>query len=445
MQPDMIRRYGAPVPRYTSYPTANHFAPEAGSKERDAWLASLHGGAKLSLYLHIPFCRSLCWYCACNTKMTRRPDPVTAYLDALSAEIEEVSVRVPRRHEIAHMHWGGGSPSLLAAPDIRRLGGLLRRRFRFSPSAEVAVEVDPRDTDEAQADAFADIGVNRVSLGVQDFDLKVQEAINRVQSFETTAHAVGLFRARGISSINIDLVYGLPHQTELSVGETMRQVLALAPDRIAIFGYAHLPSRVKHQRLIDGRALPGAAERYAQSQCLAAIARTAGYRQVGIDHFARGEDSLARDPVRRNFQGYTTDKADALIGLGASAISQFPQGFVQNATPVHDYERRIQQQGNAAARGIVMSEDDRVRAHVIERLMCDFTFAADELRARFGSAANEVIAEAGRMLAGDRDGLLAPTDDGFTLTEIGRVLARTVAARFDAYLAGSKAMHAIAV
>lgn len=445
MTPDVVRRYAAPVPRYTSYPTANHFKPLDSADQR-RWLSIIPEGANISLYVHIPFCHTLCWYCACTTKMTRRPEPVQRYMKALEAEIRHIAAQLPAGHRITHMHWGGGSPSLLDPASIRRLGGALRNAFNFADGMELAVEVDPREMIPEQVDAFAEIGVNRVSLGVQDFNQKVQDAINRQQSFELTRDIIDQFRARGVRSVNIDLVYGLPHQTVESVKETIAQVLTLAPDRIAIFGYAHLPSRVTHQRLIDESALPGIDERYAQSYALAHAVTHHGYRAIGLDHFARAGDTMAEQPVTRNFQGYTTDAADVLIGLGASAISSFPQGFAQNAVAVGEYERRVANAGSATARGLPLTEDDKIRSKVIERLMCDFTFSARDLETRFGAAARPIIAEAAGLADFERDGIIERTADGFELTRLGKPLVRSVCARFDAWIGDhASRRHALAV
>ena len=431
---DLVERHAAPLPRYTSYPTANHFSPSIDAAAYGQWIAALPDGAALSLYLHIPYCRELCWYCGCSTKAVRRYEPVESYLDLLCAEISAVARRLPTRHRVTHVHFGGGSPDILSPADIIRLGAEIRGAFEIDRAAEIAVEIDPRLLDEARAEAFASIGVNRVSIGVQDFDQKVQRAIGRVQSYDTTRRAVELFRARGVGSINVDLVYGLPHQTVESVTRTIREVLSLAPDRIAIFGYAHLPSRLKHQRLIDAAALPGPGGRHRQSTRLAEILIAAGYLQLGLDHFARSGDRLASEALNRNFQGYTTDQADALIGLGASAISRLPQGYAQNAVATDDYGRRLEAHGLATQRGFRLTADDRLRAFVIERLMCDFAFSSREIVRRFGSRSAPVLDEAEALIEGDRDGLVQRTSDGFRMTDRGRPFVRNVCARFDAYL-----------
>ncbi|MFZ4807760.1 MAG: oxygen-independent coproporphyrinogen III oxidase [Hyphomicrobiaceae bacterium] len=445
MQPALIEKYAAPVPRYTSYPTAPHFTPAVDAATYAAWLSELPVADALSLYLHVPFCDTLCWYCGCSTKATQRYEPVAAYVDNLLREVETVASHLPARMKVAHVHWGGGSPNVLNPADIRRVGGALRSAFEFRPDVEFAVEIDPRELSPEQADSFAAIGVSRLSVGVQDFDEAVQVAINRLQSFETTSRAMELFRSRGVQSVNVDLVYGLPYQTVASVERTIRQVIELGPDRIALFGYAHLPSRFAHQRLIPDESLPGPVARFAQSTRLADILGEAGYVRIGLDHFAKQSDHLATRTLRRNFQGYTTDAAGALLGFGATAIGKLPQGFVQNAVATADYKRRIDAGELATVRGRALTRDDRVRAYVIERLMCDLTFSAPVLRAEFGAAADAVIAEAEALVESDVDGLITASADGFTLTEDGRPFIRTLCATFDTYLSGGTARHSSGV
>ncbi len=444
MTPELLQRLSAPVPRYTSYPTANHFSDRVQAKDYTGWLTQLPEASVLSLYLHFPFCRELCWYCACNTRAVRRYAPIAAYLDSLEDEMARVAAQLMAK-DVAHIHWGGGSPDALTAADIRRAGHSVRRLFRIRNDAEIAVEIDPRLLEANQVAAFAAIGVNRISLGVQDFAPEVQAAIGRQQSFEVTRDAVEAFRRHGVASVNVDLVYGLPYQTLASATQTIERVIELSPDRVAVFGYAHLPQRMKHQRLIDSATLPGPQLRLELSRKIGSLLEVAGYRPVGIDHFAKPGDALAGPHLARNFQGYTTDRADALIGFGASAISQLPQGYAQNATGTNEYQRRLRDGGLATARGIGLSNDDRVRAYVIERLMCDFTFNREEIKARFGSAAETVVAAAERVCAGDRHALVEPTAGGFRIVDSGRQLVRTICAEFDSYLGTSEARHAQAV
>lgn len=440
-----LTRFAAPVPRYTSYPTANHFSNSFPARLYEEWLAAVPPEAALSLYLHIPFCHTLCWYCACHTRAVRRYEPVAEYLVSLRQEMARLTDRV-RARSVRHIHWGGGSPNAANAQDIRRIGEQLHGSFRVEENAEHAVEIDPRQLTEDQVAAFADVGVNRISLGVQDFEPIVQAAIGRKQGYAATARAVDAFRAVGVRSINMDLVYGLPHQTTASAERTLAQVLSLEPDRIAIFGYAHMPQRMKNQRLIDAAVLPDPATRLVMSKALAARLGEAGYRQIGIDHFAKPDDAMAAKPVQRNFQGYTTDPTDVLLGLGASAISRLPQGFAQNVVPTADYMRRVAESGSAIARGIVLSDDDRARAFVIERLMCDFAFEAGAVLEQHGPRlAAPILATAKRLIAEDRDGLVEMTDGEFRITARGRPFTRSICAAFDAYLPASTALHSAAV
>ncbi|MEZ5843187.1 MAG: oxygen-independent coproporphyrinogen III oxidase [Hyphomicrobiaceae bacterium] len=431
----LIARHAKPVPRYTSYPTAPHFAADVDQAVYASWLEALSADARLSLYVHIPFCDRLCFYCGCNTKATLKHAPVARYLESLLTEIARVRRHLAGRLAVSHLHFGGGSPNVLEPDEIHRLGAALAEAFSLDTEAEVAVEIDPRRLSVDQARAFTAIGVNRVSVGVQDFAPAVQEAIGREQPFEATAAAVAAFRAAGARSVNIDLVYGLPHQTVDSVKETIARTLELGPDRVALFGYAHLPARLPHQRLIDEESLPGPLERFAQASAAADMLVMAGYVRVGLDHFAKPTDSLARPGVKRNFQGYTTDDAGTLIGFGASAIGRLPQGFVQNAVAAGDYQRRIDEGGLAVARGKKLSEEDRARSLIIEKLMCDLVFPARLLRQSFPGLAEHFVDQAMELLAENEDGLLAiDEDDVFRVTETGRPFVRSIASRFDAYL-----------
>lgn len=442
MSLELVKRYSAPVPRYTSYPTAPHFSPDIGPDTYRAWLAELQPGTRLSLYTHIPFCDELCWYCGCCTKAVRRYEPVAEYLTPLHAEFATIAGLIPAEHEVIHIHWGGGSPNVLAPDDIEKLAEAHRHHFRVRDSAEFAVEIDPRGLDNARVAAFARAGVTRVSLGIQDFDPKVQAAINRHQSFETTRRAAEAFRTHGIAALNVDIVYGLPHQTRASLQDTIDKVLELRPTRIAAFGYAHLPERLKHQRLIATASLPDSVERFGQASRLGRMLTRAGYVRIGLDHFALPDDPLAQGQLARNFQGYTTDTAEALIGFGASAIGRLPQGYVQNHPATAEYARRIAEDGLSTARGIALTDNDRMRGFVIERLMCDLTFPARELRQRYGSQSEDILREAQALLEADEDHLLESDGEAFRVTDRGRPFVRSIAACFDAYFNPSTARHA---
>ena len=450
MTPDLVRSYAKPVPRYTSYPTAPHFHAGIGAAQASRWLDALPAASRLSLYFHVPFCRSLCWFCGCHTTITHRADRIEKYLGLLHAEIALVAKHLGGGRKVAHIHLGGGSPSLLAPDDLRRLAAALHREFAVAADAEIAIEIDPRNIDAARAAALAEIGVNRASLGVQDFDPAVQRAVNRVQPLELTAEVVGLLRGHGIGRINLDLMYGLPLQTMASFAETVELALALAPDRIALFGYAHVPWMKKHQALIDQAALPDGWRRWCQARAAERRLRQAGFVAIGLDHYARPADALARaaaaGTLRRNFQGYTADPADALIGFGASAIGALPQGYLQNESDLRAYAEAIGGGRLATARGLALTTEDRLRGAVIERLMTamhadvgalcrahgfteshlDDAFAAVDVLAAHGIAERQ-----GRLVA---------------ILPEARLLMRTVAACFDAYLAPTaQPRHAQAV
>ncbi|MDL2339908.1 MAG: oxygen-independent coproporphyrinogen III oxidase [Pseudomonadota bacterium] len=424
------------VPRYTSYPTAPNFRSEVGAGEYREWLGALQADVPVSLYLHIPFCQAMCWYCGCHTSVTRRPEPIARYVNALLTEIEAVAAIAPGRMTVSHLHWGGGSPTVLAPDDIKRIDRTLRHAFRFAPDAELAVEVDPRTLSGAVASAFAASGVNRVSVGVQSFDPAVQKAINRVQSVAQTASAVRMFRRRGVEAINFDLIYGLPHQTVASCVETVVQALAMRPNRLAVFGYAHVPSFKPHQRNIDQAVLPDPLERHRQAEVIADTLTDAGYVRIGLDHFALPGDSLtAAAAVRRlhrNFQGYTTDSSTTLIGFGASAIGRLPLGFVQNETNLPAYQRTIARGELATSRGCPVSSEDLRRAAIIEHLMCDY-------RADAGDLLPVAVGEL------ERDGLIRRSGTLIEVTDEGRPLVRAVAAAFDAYLPHTPVRHVTAV
>ncbi|BAV51113.1 coproporphyrinogen III oxidase [Mesorhizobium loti] len=437
------------VPRYTSYPTAPHFHPGVDAVVVRGWMDALEGDDEISLYLHIPYCDRLCWFCACHTKHTRHYAPVAIFLDSLHREIETVGHLVRDRGKVRAVHFGGGSPTTLRPQDILALGKALRDRFDFLAGASLSVELDPNDMDEGRLDAFAAIGMTRASLGVQDFDPKVQKAINREQSFALTKSVVDAVRERGVGSVNLDLLYGLPHQTCESVATTVAQALTLAPDRIALFGYAHVPWFKKHQTMIDEAWLPDPAARLAQSQLAARLIVDAGYEMLGLDHFARPDDALAvaarAGRIRRNFQGYTEDQCETLIGLGPSSISRFRQGYAQNIVATGKYEKVVNSGELAIARGIELSVDDQARAWAIERLMCQFTFSAVELVERFGAAGQTLLCEASRLAIGSAGHLLRLDGERFVVPEESRPLVRTVAAKFDKYLRNGIGRHSLAV
>jgi oxygen-independent coproporphyrinogen-3 oxidase len=449
MSVELSERHTKPVPRYTSYPTAPHFHAGVDNAAYWTWLEQLAPNAALSLYIHIPYCDRLCWFCGCHTKQVKRYDPITTYLHALHAEIRAVADRLGGRGRVVALHLGGGSPSMLTPADFKALSDLLRARFDFAGDAEISIEIDPNDMDAARYDALAAIGITRASLGVQDFDPRVQAAINRLQTFEQTKEVVDAMRARGVRSVNLDVLYGLPYQTLATVLDTIEKALRLTPDRLALFGYAHVPWMKTHQRMIDEAALPSVQSRFEQARTAAERITAAGYDAIGIDHFAKPVDRLAEAAregrLHRNFQGYTCDSPDALLGFGASAIGQLPQGYVQNTVATAEYQRQVIGSGTAIARGIELTGDDRVRAYVIERLMCDFSVSRRTLQELFGPAAASVLGEMELAVAHDADGLTEMRGDVFSVREEGRPFVRSIAAAFDRYLTVGGARYSLAV
>ncbi len=436
---DLIVRYDGRVPRYTSYPTAPHFHAGITSAVYERWLAEVPVDAPLSLYLHVPFCDRLCLYCGCNTSVVRQDAPKRAYALNLMHELERVADLMGGRPNVSQIHWGGGTPTSLPADCLVTIMDRTRARFHVLNEAEVAVEVDPTVLNAPALDALRLMGVNRASLGVQDFDETVQEAIGRRQSFAQTEAAAEALRGLGIGSLNLDLIYGLPHQTSDSVARTARAALRLQADRIAVFGYAHVPWMKRHQALIAEASLPGPVERLAQARTMRGVLEgEGGYVPVGLDHFALPDDAMAvaarARRLHRGFQGYTTDAAPVLIGLGASAIGMLPQGYVQNATAVPAYSAAVKQDGLAVARGVALSEDDRLRRDLIERIMCDLEADLPALARAYGADVAPLLADAAPLTGFAADGLVEWNGTRLLITPSGRPFVRNVAALFDVYL-----------
>ncbi|MFG1361231.1 oxygen-independent coproporphyrinogen III oxidase [Xanthobacter pseudotagetidis] len=442
MRPDLLARYSRPVPRYTSYPTAPHFSAMDGETYA-RWLADAPAEAAVSAYVHVPFCAELCLYCGCHTQVARTRVPVEAYARRLVEEIGLVAARVPGHRRLTHLHFGGGTPTMLEDADFAAVMGALRTAFDFAPDAEIAIEIDPRVMDAGKARVLAREGFNRASLGVQDFEPKVQAAIGRTQSFETTRAVVEALRAEGIGAINLDLMYGLPHQDEASVRRTVEAALTLDPSRIAVFGYAHVPWMKKHQALIPEAQLPGPEARLAQAEAVAALLGDHGYAAVGLDHFARAEDAMAAraraGTLKRNFQGYTTDDAPLLLGFGTSAIGALPQGYAQNIASTPLWHKAVAEGRLPVARGIAVTAEDRLRRDVIERLMCDLEVDLDAACDRHGFARGTFAAEFAGMADLVADGLAEVSGGVVRVPEAARAFTRVACARFDARLAAQKA------
>lgn len=437
LSPELVARYApTPVPRYTSYPPATAFSGEVDERHYRSWLASLPA-AEASLYVHVPFCHAMCWYCGCHTTVVRREAPVARYLASLADEVRLVSQQVTAPLTISHLHFGGGTPTLMPPDAMRTLMGQLRDEFTIGDEAEIAVEIDPRSFTSDMATALGESGFNRASVGLQSFDPFVQRAINRVQSFEESALAVERLRSAGVGRINFDLMYGLPHQSVPSCLSTVEKALRLRPDRVAVFGYAHVPSFKPHQRVIDEAALPGLQARVVQFRVIAEALVAAGYVEIGLDHFALPDDPLAcaaaDGTLRRNFQGYTTDEAEVLIGLGASSIGRMPQGYVQNQVRIPEYQRLVAAGKLPITRGYRFTGDDRLRAALIERLMCDHKVDVMGICQQFGADPSPLLAAAPLKFL-FADGLISLGDGKLTVRPHARSLIRTVAAAFDEHL-----------
>ncbi len=428
----------ARLPRYTSYPTAPNFHDGVDVAVYRRWLEAVAPGAKLSLYLHVPFCAAMCWYCGCHTKVAKSYEPIARYAALLAREIDMVADAIPIRPRVSHIHWGGGTPNMLSGDDLQRISERIAARFDLDTATEIAAELDPRHLDREQVRALAACGVNRASLGIQDLDERVQAAINRAQPFAMTAAAFESLREHGIERINADLIYGLPYQSLASMAATVEQVVALVPDRIALFGYAHVPWMKPHQRRIPEEALPNLEARAALYTAASDRIAAQGYRRIGIDHFARPEDPLARaaagGALHRNFQGYTTDDAPLLIGVGASAIGALPQGYVQNHAPLAEWRESIAAGRFATRRGRALSDDDRLRRAIIERLMCDLSVDLDALCGQFGADPAMLEPECARIDAMAASGLGWREGRRLGVAERDRALVRLVCAVFDRYL-----------
>ena len=440
----LLRRHGlfdAKVPRFTSYPPANRFSTEVGGEHRTRWLSGTPDGADISLYAHIPFCRRLCWFCACRTQGTKTDAPLARYVASLLDEAEAVRAALPATIRMRRLHLGGGTPTILPAPLMDRMLAGLDARFGIQELEEMSVEIDPTEIDAGRLAVLAAHGLNRASLGVQDFDPRVQQAIGRLQSVEVTRDTVRMLADVGVTALNIDLLYGLPFQTRESLSRTLDDVIGLNPTRLALYGYAHVPWMSKRQQVIPTDALPGPEMRFDLSQEARARLLAEGFVEIGIDHFARPGDGLAiaRDTGRlaRSFQGYTDDRVPRLIGLGASAISRFPEGFVQNYSATAKYQAEIAEGRPTAARGVRLSKADRVKGDIIEALMCYHAVSLDAL--------TDPVPEAAEWLRDLVEGCGDAVDfDGnrLSIQPWARPLVRIFAARLGRTVAGAQTYSA---
>ncbi|MFD1913331.1 oxygen-independent coproporphyrinogen III oxidase [Halodurantibacterium flavum] len=439
--------FDARVPRYTSYPTAPHFSASVGPGNFTDWVSAIPRGCDVSLYIHVPFCRRLCWFCACRTQGTSTLGPVQSYVEVLKAELAMLSRILPEGVRLGRLHWGGGTPTLLDPALITDLARAIAAVAPLAPGAEFSVEIDPNEIDGPRLDALVAAGMTRASIGVQDFDPLIQKTIGRDQSYEITAAAVEAIRARGIASLNADILYGLPHQTQRRITDSVQKLLSLSPDRVALYGYAHVPWMARRQTMIPSDAMPTPEERLHLFETARRLFAWDGYEEIGIDHFARPGDGLAvaarTGRLRRNFQGYTDDTAPVLIGLGASSISRFPQGYAQNAPATSDYIKAVRGGGFATARGHVFRGDDLMRARLIEAVMSDFAISTAEISETFGVSAPELTALFHDVRA-RFEGMIEVDAQGLRVPPEARPLTRMIARCFDAY-DQTKAQHSAAI
>jgi len=441
---ELLRRYDVAGPRYTSYPTADRFVEAFTADDYARALQQRRSGAAalvlpLSLYVHIPFCESLCYYCACNKIITKHHDRATEYLRYLSHEVDLHTAQLGAGQTVTQLHLGGGTPTFLSDAELRELMAMLRRSFTLAPGGEYSIEVDPRTIDVQRLETLAELGFNRLSFGVQDFDPAVQKAVHRVQPAEQVFALVAAARERGFDSINVDLIYGLPQQTPESFARTLKQVTELRPDRIALYAYAHLPERFKPQRRIAAAELPGAAGKIAMLSNSLSTFMGAGYVYVGMDHFALPNDALAvakrQGRLHRNFQGYSTQPDCDLIGLGVSSIGRIGATYSQNAKTLEEYYDAIDHGRFAVVRGLALSRDDLVRRTVIMALMCQGEVLFESINLAYLIDFRSYFAPEMETLQGlVEQGLVTVDDSGIQVTANGWFFVRAVAMVFDRYL-----------
>ena len=438
---DLLRRYDRPGPRYTSYPTAPMWNDSTTSNTyREALAkASQHGDNPLAIYCHIPFCKQRCYYCGCNTSVVKDREPVDRYLDYLDREIQTVSELLGNRRGINQIHFGGGTPTYIGVDGLQRVTQRLRETFELLDACEMSIEVDPRVTTPDDIRELHTFGFNRISLGVQDFDARVQEAVGRIQSRESVEALLATARETGYKGVNFDLIYGLPLQTPDSFTQTLHTTLEMRPDRVALYSFAFLPKLRDNQAKIKPDELPDADAKYRLFSEAVQQFTQAGYLQIGMDHFALPDDELAsaqRDGrLHRNFMGYTVQAAPEMIGLGMSSIGYIDDTFVQNISRLDVYEESIETAGLAVYRGLKLSDDDLIRQYLISNFMCNFVVSFRGLRDRFGVEYKEYFSDVDPQLQPFiDDGFLVRENDGLRVTQLGRTFVRNVAMTFDAYL-----------
>lgn len=442
---DVLLKYDRQTPRYTSYPTAPHFK-ELTSEIYQNWLKALPEKESLSLYFHIPFCDQICWYCGCYTKATRRYAPIEDYLHIMLREIKIVAdLLKDKKQQVAHIHFGGGSPTILFKDDFSLLMQTIKDNFDVKKDAEIAIEVDPRKVSEADIENYAKQGVNRVSIGVQDFDKNVQKAINREQSFDLVYDVVKFFKKHQIKDINLDLIYGLPKQTIEVLKRNIDYSLLLQPSRIALFSYAHVNWVKKHMRLILEEDLPKAEEKITMYQEARKRLLEEGYKAIGLDHFSKDDNSMTKlqnnKKLKRNFQGYSSDQGEILIGFGASSISHLPNGYAQNTLDFNEYKNEILSDKLPIKKGIETSLDDKIRKKIIDEIMCYLEVDLDQICQEFSLEKNYFALELSNLEDLKKDALIEILENKIIINPSSPQITRIVASFFDKYLTQDGKKH----
>ena len=449
MKKILLEQGAARVPRYTSYPPATSFHSAVTETDYRGWLANLPADDPVALYLHVPFCREVCWYCACNMKLVRREKPLLDYATALAEEIDLLADALPGRFSAGAIHWGGGTPTSLTDACLETLFEKIRSRFDVAATSEIAFELDPRTFEPSRAKVLADLGVDRASLGVQEFDASVQAAVNRVQPYEQVREVVASLRDAGIENINFDLMYGLPKQTTSTLMQTVERTLELRPDRIALFGYAHVPWMAKRQTQIEETDLPGLEDRFEQAEAAADALAAGGYKRIGLDHFALPGDGLSRalaeGRLKRTFQGYSAEMPATILGVGSSSISTLPDGYVQNQAETGAWSRAIADRKLPVHRGYRLTLEDRLRAHIVEMIMTQMRVDTGAAAQRFGYRENHLDTCLDLCREFVEPGLVTISGRCLAVTDAARPALRLIAATFDSHLERKQTQHAIAV
>ncbi|MBS0271205.1 MAG: oxygen-independent coproporphyrinogen III oxidase [Proteobacteria bacterium] len=444
IDPKILNLLESQAPRYTSYPAANRFQ-ELNHTVAESWLSTLPSDKSVGLYIHIPFCPKLCWYCGCHTKMTYRYEPIETYIDLLLEELRLLATHLLRRPKLHSLHFGGGSPTILKLKDLDRLFYAIHSTFDVLPTTEIALEIDPRAITKHEVGVYAALGFNRVSLGIQDFDEKVQKTVNRFQPFDLVSNCTSLLRESGISNISMDLIYGLPFQTSSSIKNTIEKLLYLEPNRIAYFSYAHLPHLKKHQRLIPENALPNTLEKTWFYLIIKNLLEKSGYKSIGIDHFAKeGDDlflSLQNKTLRRNFMGYTPLPNDYILGVGMSSVSELGHGLAQNSIHFLNYKTKIQYHCLPASRGWRYHGDDHIRKAVINHLMCYFEVDLNEILTQQGYPLHYLDRELTHLKELETMGIVSVKNRKVQFQADLPMLVRSVAVIFDSYIHGEGKPH----